>query len=448
MISITLKKGYSLKIAGAPSAALSILPPPERVAAVPSHLPFVKPRLTVKVGDAVALGTVLFEDKRNPDVKFLSPGGGRVAAIHFGARRLIREIVIDLAPDEAHIAFARLSAAELKTVERARLVALLLTGGLWPLLRALPFRDMPRPDVLPPAVFVQVGSTEPFQPQPAVYLQENEARFRFGLAVLDRLAEGRVFVAAAAADAEVLKTLGDLVTHTYAGNYPAHDPGVLLYRTRTEPAANRSWYIDAQDLLLLAELLQTGRYPTARTVVLAGSQAESRQHFQTRLGVPLADLAAGRTRPGNTRFVSGGILTGHATTADGYLGLLEKALHLLPEGHEKGAFLGFVRPGFKRPSYSRAFLSAVNPADLTMDCNRNGGLRACIACNYCPAVCPVEILPQLTYKSILVEEVEEYLAHGLLDCVECGLCSYVCPSKIELLETLKSAKASYYRDQG
>jgi len=88
MISITLKKGYSLKIAGAPSAALSVLPPPARVAAVPSHLPFVKPRLTVKVGDAVALGTVLFEDKRNPDVKFLSPGGGQVAAIHFGARRV------------------------------------------------------------------------------------------------------------------------------------------------------------------------------------------------------------------------------------------------------------------------------------------------------------------------------------------------------------------------
>ncbi|MFY9941141.1 MAG: 4Fe-4S dicluster domain-containing protein [Desulfobacterales bacterium] len=448
MISIRLKKGYSLKIAGAPSTALSVLPAPARVAAVPNHLPFVKPRLKVKVDDLVALGTVLFEDKRNPDVKFLSPGGGRVTAIHFGERRVIREIIIDLAPDETRVNFETLSAAELETVQRARLVALLLTGGLWPLLRALPFRDMPRPDVLPPAVYVQVGSTEPFQPQPSVYLQGNEERFRFGLALLDRLAEGRVFVAAPAADAGVLKTLGDLVTHTYAGNYPAHDPGVLVYRTRTEPAANRSWYIDAQDVLLLAELLQTGRYPTARTVVLAGSQAESPQHFKTRLGVPLADLAAGRTRPGDTRFVSGGILTGHAATAEGYLGLLEKALHLLPEGHEKGPFLGFVRPGFKRPSYSRAFLSAFNPAELTMDCNRNGGLRACIACNYCPDACPVEILPQLTYKSILVEEVEEYLAHGLLDCVECGLCSYVCPSKIELLETLKSAKASYYRDQG
>jgi Na+-transporting NADH:ubiquinone oxidoreductase subunit A len=448
MIAIRLKKGYSLKIAGAPSAALDVLPSPARVAAVPSQLPFVKPRLKVKEGDAVALGDVLFEDKRNPEVKFLSPGGGRVAAVNFGERRVIREIVIDLDSEEDQVAFENLTDAELKSVQRERLVAMILKGGLWPMLRVLPFRDMPKPDALPPAVYVQMGSTEPFQPQPAVFLQENEARLRFGLAVLNRLAEGRVFVAAAAADTEILKTFADVVTHTYAGNYPAHDPGVLVYRTRRQPAANRSWYIDAQDLLLLAELLQTGRYPTARTVVLAGSQAESPQHFKTRLGVPLADLAAGRTRPGDTRFVSGGILTGHAATAEGYLGLLEKALHLLPEGHQKGAFLGFVRPGFQRPSYSRTFLSALNPADLTMDCNRNGGLRACIACNYCPDVCPVEILPQLTYKSILAEEVEEYLAHGLLDCVECGLCSYVCPSKIELLETLKRAKASYYRDQG
>jgi Na+-transporting NADH:ubiquinone oxidoreductase subunit A len=75
-----------------------------------------------------------------------------------------------------------------------------------------------------------------------------------------------------------------------------------------------------------------------------------------------------------------------------------------------------------------------------MDCNRHGGRRACIQCNFCTQVCPVDILPQLAYKAILAGEVEEALAHGLLDCVECGLCSLVCPSKIELLETLREAR--------
>ena len=77
----------------------------------------------------------------------------------------------------------------------------------------------------------------------------------------------------------------------------------------------------------------------------------------------------------------------------------------------------------------------------------NGEERACIACLHCASVCPVDILPQLTYKAILAEEVEEYLEHGLLDCVECGLCTYVCPSKIELTRTFIAAKAAYAKER-
>ena len=82
-----------------------------------------------------------------------------------------------------------------------------------------------------------------------------------------------------------------------------------------------------------------------------------------------------------------------------------------------------------------------------MNCNVHGGVRACIACNHCPEVCPVDILPQLTYKSILVEEVEETLAHGLLDCVECGLCAFACVSKIPILQYIQLAKYELARIQ-
>ena len=77
----------------------------------------------------------------------------------------------------------------------------------------------------------------------------------------------------------------------------------------------------------------------------------------------------------------------------------------------------------------------------------HGGYRACIACGYCAEVCPVDILPQFTYKAVMAEETEEALEHGLLDCVECGLCSYVCPAKIELLESFRTARSDYYLDQ-
>ena len=137
------------------------------------------------------------------------------------------------------------------------------------------------------------------------------------------------------------------------------------------------------------------------------------------------------------------VFRGYTTSRASYLGLYETSVTLLPEGDEK-EFLGFARPGFGKPSHSRAFLSVFNTAGFNMDCGLHGEERACINCGYCSDVCPVDILPQFTLKSILAEEVEESLAHGLLDCVECGLCTYVCPSKIELCNAIAAAKRAYY----
>jgi len=99
-----------------------------------------------------------------------------------------------------------------------------------------------------------------------------------------------------------------------------------------------------------------------------------------------------------------------------------------------------------KPSHSRAFLSVFNKTPFVPDTGRHGEERACINCGSCTGVCPVDILPQFTVKTILAGEVEESLAHGLLDCVECGLCTYVCPSKIELNSILQKAKKSYYKE--
>jgi Na+-transporting NADH:ubiquinone oxidoreductase subunit A len=241
--------------------------------------------------------------------------------------------------------------------------------------------------------------------------------------------------------------LPDLIDLTYSGDYPAHDPGVLVYHLKTGPVENHCWYIDGQDVLLLAALLQTGRYPVARTVLLAGSGAKHRRHVTTRLGVPLQDLIQGNNGEAGLRFIAGGILTGYGAPPESFLGFHETALNLLPEGNRPGELLGLFRPGRHKPSFSRAFTSALGSENLEMDCNMHGGQRACIACGYCTLVCPVDILPQFAYKAVLAGEVEESLAHGLLDCVECGLCSYVCPSKIGLLETLKQAKGDFYRQQ-
>jgi len=446
MIEIHTRKGYDINISGMPSHELEILEKPARVALLPERIPFVKPRLKVKVDDPVKVGSPVFEDKRNPQLVFLSPGGGKIADIKYGPRRVIKEIVIELDPDEDYEAFPVISEADLDGMERKKLVKMIMTGGLWPLFRALPFRDVPNPDVVPPSVIVSLNSKEPFQPVPEAYLNDRIDLFEFGIKILQKLSE-TLLISTSSNDGFAQDRLNGFVTHTCNGFYPADDPGVLLYHIKKSPDENRSWYINGQDVLLLAMLFKTGKYPVDRTVVLGGSLARERKHLQTRMGVPLNHITKGRTDDtGTARYIVGGIFKGYTASKDSYMGFYESSLVLIPQGDEK-EFFGFARPGFNKPSHSRAFLSFLNTSSMAMDCNCHGEVRACINCGFCGEVCPVDILPQFTYKTILADEIEEALDHGLLDCVECCLCTYVCPSKIELKTIFKETKKAYFLEQ-
>lgn len=386
------------------------------------------------------------EDKHRTFLKFLSPGGGIVESIDFGPRRVIQKIVIHLDTNEESHDFESLSESDLDTISRHDLVKKISEGGLWPLLRVLPSRDIAPEDSEPPAILVVLDNLEPFQPEASVYLHGKESLFVFGLNVLRRLCP-RVEVFARSETIGMLKALHEHITGQVTGKYPADDPGVLLYRIRKSSKENRSWYISGQDVLLIAYLLKNGKYPTERTMVLGGSGARQTGHIHCRLGMPMAAFKRfAEPDREDIRWISGGVFRGYSAGLDSYMGLYETSITLIPEGRHR-EFLSFVRPGYNKPSYSRTFLSSLNFSEHFFDCNVHGGVRACIGCGNCVKVCPVDILPQLTLKAILAEAVEEYLALGLMDCVECGLCSYVCPSKIELSSILADAKRQYHQEK-
>ncbi|MCU0559676.1 MAG: 4Fe-4S dicluster domain-containing protein [Desulfobacterales bacterium] len=447
MNTVHIKKGYQLRLIGAPAAEVEVLPRPARVAVVPERLRFVKPRLTVKVGDRVKVGSVLFEDKRHPGVFYRSPGAGTVSAVSLGPRRLVRHIVVDLDEQEAFEEFGPIDRGELERIDRLDLIDRLMAGGLWPLVRELPFRDAARREARPPALFVHLDNLDPFHPLPPVYLRGCEDLFEFGLRALERAADAPVNVSLAKENAAAINGLRSRITHLYTGNYPAHDPGVLLYRTKRSAAENHSWFISGQGVLLLGQFLQEGRLPTEQTLVIAGPGAQTPRHVRARIGAPIAALGAGEVPAAGIRCVAGGVFSGQPAPMDSFLNAGETSLVYLAEGAESPPAFRWMLPGREATSYSRTFLSSfTSPRDRSMSCNRHGGLRACIQCGFCARVCPVDILPQLTYKAALAEEVEESLSHGLLDCVECGLCAFVCPSKIDLLETLRRAREAYYDD--
>ena len=445
MNTIHLKKGFSPAISGAPARQLRHLEPLRHVGLSPVRIPFIKPRLLVAEGDRVAIGTPLFEDKRDVRMRFVSPGGGVVSRIAFGRRRVIEQIVITLDDEERAEPFSVPSADALPGISREALIKLLLDGGMWPFLRALPFMDMAPPDAVPPAIMVRLGDDEPFAPDPAVYLKGHEADFASGIAVLKRLCE-RVLVNLTGELSIDTFLPGGTIVQRFSGPYPTGSPPVQHYRTKRGAAENRAWFVDGQALCLIGAFVRRGRYPVERVVSVGGALAPEAGHVRTRAGAPLISLCGGRpiSRP-SARFIVGGIFTGYADSSDGYMGFYQNALNLIDDGDREEA-LAFIRPGANKPSYSTAFLSALRKRPLPMDCSQHGEVRACVNCGTCARICPVDILPQFTMKCLVADEVEEALAHGLLDCAECGLCTYACPSKIELREVFRAAKAQYYKE--
>ena len=225
----------------------------------------------------MSLWVTHFSPTRQPAISVSLTGGGQVDAIHYGPRRVLREIVIrrDAENEPVKSLGQPLDGAAIDRYPRAELVAHLLAGGVWPLLRALPYRGIADPEQVPPAIFVSLDRREPFQVPPARYLESNRALFELGLRALKRLCP-TVYVHADNGDRAFCEAYQDLITHTVNGRYPADDPGVLLFHVRRTPEENAAWFIDGQDVLLMAQLLQSGQYPTARLFAVAGTGRRNR----------------------------------------------------------------------------------------------------------------------------------------------------------------------------
>jgi Na+-transporting NADH:ubiquinone oxidoreductase subunit A len=161
---VSIKKRIGIHVAGGPSQTVEKGPAVRStVAAMPDKIPFIKPRLLVKKGDAVKIGTPLFEDKKNPKLRFLSPGGGTVAEIDYGHRRAITRIVIKTDKTEAHESFEPVDEKGLKNWTGTSLIETLMDRGLWPLIRSLPYRGIASPDEKPSSLWVSLDSADPFQ---------------------------------------------------------------------------------------------------------------------------------------------------------------------------------------------------------------------------------------------------------------------------------------------
>lgn len=434
MIKIT--KGLDLPIDGIPQQQISDGPAPSRVAVLGEEYIGMRPTMMVQVGDKVAKGQVLFEDKKNPGVMFTAPASGTIAEINRGAKRVLQSVVISIEGDE-QITFDKYDADNLGSLEREKVQEQLVKSGLWTAIRTRPFSKIPAVGSTPKSIFISAMDTNPLAANPEVVIAENANDFVNGLSVLSTLTDGQVHVGKAPGSNV---PTGDATTNDFAGPHPAGLVGTHIHFVDSAGAGKTIWHVGYQDVIAIGKLFTTGEIDSSRVVSLAGPAAKNPRLIRTSVGAYTDELVQGETKDGDIRVVSGSVLHGsHAHGVHAYLGRYHYQVTLLNEDREK-VFLGWLKPGSDMHSITRAYMAHLNPKRLfNMTTNTNGSDRAMVPIGNYERVMPLDVLPTLLLRDMLSGDTDGAQAMGCLELDEedLALCSYVCPGKYNYGEVLR-----------
>ena len=446
--------GYNITLHGRPSEDVKVLPEPEAL-----YLPLESKRfkfssVCVEEGQKVDTGDVLAVDPDNYDVPLLSPRAGTVRLSATEGHIVLEDIsMVDDRPDYdkdkiPHIAKQMGESGEL----RHKLLAL----GAWQHFFDAYTNDLPDPMGTPQAVIVSTLSLEPYTARGDIQMKNRLLQFTRGLEYLQSLLEYQpMYLVMPKVDSELASKVKEQI-RGYAWvklievpqEYTRDNFNILARNIGLKRADGPIWGVRTEGVLAVDRALTDTKASLVRILSVAGPGVKKPEHIKVMAGYPINAIKDEYANEGEMRLINGGFFTGD-TISDGDIGIDAecKGITIMPE-HTEREFLGWLRPGFDRSSYSNSFLSSIC-GKFTPRCGKffekftptiRGEVRACISCNFCEEVCPAGIMPHLIHKYLYSDMIEEADAARVDLCIECGLCSFVCPSKIELRQQFIDAK--------
>ncbi|WP_439184045.1 Na(+)-translocating NADH-quinone reductase subunit A [Carboxylicivirga taeanensis] len=434
---IKIKKGLDIQLAGKAEKVFGQADLPEFFAVKPTDFHGVVPKMAVKVGDKVKAGTVLFFDKYRPEIKFVSPVSGELAAVNRGERRKILEVVVKSDGADEKEQFETANPADLS---KEQIVEKLQAAGLWPFIRKRPYDVIADANETPKAFFVSAFDSAPLAPDMDFILSGQEEALQAGVNVIKQLCSNVHVGVQNESASKAFKSLKGVTLHSFSGPHPAGNVGVQIHHTLPISKGEVVWVAQPQDIVAIGKLFTEGIYDANRIVVLAGSEIEKKGYFRTKLGASISTLVKNNTTTDTTlRYISGNVLTGTQIEEDGYLGAYHSQVTVIPEG-DYYEFMGWAMPGFGKFSMSHSFFSWMcKNKEYRLDANKHGGLRSFVVSGQYDKVLPMDILPEFLFRAILVEDIDKMEQLGIYELVEedIALCEFVCTSKQPLQATLR-----------
>lgn len=429
---VKLKRGLDLHLDGEADKVYREASTPKTLGIQPDDFYGMVPKPVLKPGDAVKVGTVLIEDKRNPRLKVVSPVSGTLAAINRGERRKIMSI--EIANDEKMEAEQKAPLSAGSSADEIKQT--LSETGMLAFFRQRPYDVVINPSDTPKAIFVSAFDCAPLAPDyDFVYASEIKA-VQAAIDVLAKLAPVYVGVK----PGSVFEGLKNATVTVFDGKYPASNVGVQINHTNPINKGEIAWTIGLPELLYIGRYALCGKLDFTKAVALAGPEATTPSYYVMLLGQNIAEVVNANAMKGDLiRIVAGNPLSGHQVESNVYLPPFVSQITLLRDGADVNETLGWIMPRFGKYSrsgtYLSRFLSIICPSKTyKFDTRIMGGHRNMIFSGEYDKVFPMDIYPEYLIKAILAGNIDKMEALGIYEVApeDFAAAEFVDSSKLEL----------------
>jgi Na+-transporting NADH:ubiquinone oxidoreductase subunit A len=426
---IRIKKGLDIKLVGVAEKTTTNSSQSSVYAVKPEDFHGIIPKLITKEGAEVKAGEALFHSKSDPRILFSSPVSGKVVAVERGARRKVLAVKITADARQVYEDFGTKDASAMSAEEVKNH---LFTSGCWPFIKQRPFDVVANPNQAPKAIFVSAHTSAPLAADLEYTLAGKEAELQAAITAVSKLTEGLVHVSVGANSNSPLAKLSGIELHKVSGPHPSGNVGTQIAKINPINKGEVVWIITPQDLVVIGELLLTGKLNLTRTVALTGSQFSKPQYVTAVSGASISAVTANNLNDDNTRIISGNVLSGKEVKVAGFLGYYDNQITAIPEGDDY-EFFGWNKPIFNKISTSRALtFSWLTPKKkYDLNTNTNGEHRAFVVTGSYEEVFPLDIYPMQLLKAFMYKDLDEMEALGGYEIApeDFALTEFVCVSK-------------------
>ncbi|MDE6198658.1 MAG: Na(+)-translocating NADH-quinone reductase subunit A [Muribaculaceae bacterium] len=407
---LTIRKGLDIKMAGGLTDLAAVdAPRSASFAVIPDDFNGFVPKPAVKEGDRVKAGAPLLFDKRDSELKLVSPVSGTVEAIVRGERRKILRVVVTPDADGASD-----RAVFQRGEDEASVRRLLKNSGLWAMMRQRPYDIVPNPESVPRDIFVTAIDSAPLAACPAAYYNDSEA-LEAAVAMLAMTTRGKIYVGRLS-DSGIADIKGAEMVDV-GGPHPAGNAGVLIANIAPVNKGETVWTLDLATLWRIGRLALTGSVDFTDYVALTGSEVVKPKVWKTVIGATVGSLTGGQLAADgrHQRIISGNVLTGVTVAADGYIRYPYRQITVIPEGDDVDEFMGWASLSPRKMSESRTFPGKFFGKMFRPDARLLGGRRAFIMSGEYDRYMPMDIMPEYLLKAIIGRDIEKMEKLGIYE---------------------------------